>query len=526
VGCSSVTPTTLPVGGFSVIDPTATGGCLQVPATTASGAEHVAVLVATEGAEAPNGNSSSYSLNGGAAASAPAPASPAPRIGGFGTPGTAEQFHAMLRARERAISQDPATALFAASIGATPPIAAAPPVVGDKRTFQVCATTSCSSFVSVQATAKSVGNKVAIFLDDTVPANGYTQTDLDSVGTLFDTYMHPIDTTAFGHESDIDNNGVVVVLLTDRVNALTPNCNQSGSVVLGYFFGNDLTNNTGSNHGEVFYSLVPDPLSATCTIIKSFTRRVLGPTFIHEFQHMISFNQHVLLRSGSSEDTWLNEGLSHFAEELGARQIPDAWCVGGGTNACLSQFASGDLGNAYDYLNDVEGNFLIEPQSSTGTLPERGANWLMVRWLADHFATDTLLGTDFTRKLEFTNLLGSTNVAAQTGQSFATLVTEWQLANALGGDTTFTEPTGLLRYKSWNFNRVFAKNPTLFAQPYPLILDPVTPTSSYTHTGTLRAGSGRHLDLIQQPSQAAVNVLGTITSTATVLPRFGVVRKR
>ena len=37
----------------------------------------------------------------------------------------------------------------------------------------------------------------------------------------------------------------------------------------------------------------------------------------HEFQHLISFNQHVLLRpGGDSEVSWLNEGMSHVTEDL------------------------------------------------------------------------------------------------------------------------------------------------------------------------------------------------------------------
>ena len=42
-------------------------------------------------------------------------------------------------------------------------------------------------------------------------------------------------------------------------------------------------------------------------------------TFVHEFQHMISFGQHVLARGGASESLWLNEGLSHIAEELAGK---------------------------------------------------------------------------------------------------------------------------------------------------------------------------------------------------------------
>ena len=64
----------------------------------------------------------------------------------------------------------------------SPPVAAIPPTVGSTRTFQVCSSTSCNSFVDVAATAKYVGPKGAIYLDDTVPTGGYTQADIDSVG--------------------------------------------------------------------------------------------------------------------------------------------------------------------------------------------------------------------------------------------------------------------------------------------------------------------------------------------------------
>src|SRR5262249_44450926 len=156
--------------------------------------------------------------------------------------------------------------------------------------------------------------------------------------------------------------------------------------ILGYFFGLDLLpSQQHSNDGEVFYGLVPDPGNSSCDISKDFATDFLPPTFIHEFQHMISFNQHVVMRQGVSEITWLNEGLSHFAEELGGRLIPDAECQPAFTT-CRTQFLGGDVENAYDYLNDPESSFLIEPGNSTGTLAERGANWLFVRWLADHFA--------------------------------------------------------------------------------------------------------------------------------------------
>jgi hypothetical protein len=273
----------------------------------------------------------------------------------------------------------------------------------------------------------------------------------------------------------------------------------------------------------VFYGLVPDPSNLTCEISGGFAKSHLPATFIHEFQHMISFNQHVLIRGGTSEDTWLNEGLSHFAEELGGRQVPDVECP---TGSCFSEFIrDGDLKNAFEYLTSPEDFFLIEPGNSTGKLEERGANWLFVRWLADHFAADTLLGTDLTRRLDATAQTGGANVEPQTGENFSRLVGEWQLANYLGDLPGFADPTARLRYRTWNFRQQADAE----GIPYPLVPDS-TSGVGYSHSGVLRAGSGRHIRVVQAPGGAAVDLtLTTPTGAAlpsTLEPRIALVRVR
>jgi hypothetical protein len=82
----------------------------------------------------------------------------------------------------------------------------------------------------------------------------------------------------------------------------------------------------------------------------------------------------------------------------------------------------------------------------------------------------------------------------------------------------FTEPTGRLRYRSWDF-------PTLFPS-YPVNPDRVT-TGQYAHTGTLRAGSGQHVYVLQQGNDPAVDFQfkGGSGFSATV-PRYAVVRRR
>jgi hypothetical protein len=534
--CASPVDIALQPGQHVLVNPSQGGGCVRFPAAGTGGAEYLYAAVATNGTESQLGSSVSYRLTGAAEASvtnegalwsASLPAAVDPSLGAFSRPKTREAFHGALRARERALSDSPG---ILRSLGSHGTSAVIPPSVGDERTFKVCATTSCSSFVNVEATARHVGPKGAIYLDNSVPPGGYSAADIDQVGFLFDTYLYPIDTTSFGRESDLDNNGVVVVLLTDQVNELSGDCNAEGSVILGYFYGNDLlTGASGSNGGEVFYSLVPDPNNASCTISLDYAREYLAPTFIHEFQHMISFNQHVLVRNGQSEDTWLNEGLSHYAEELGGRGIPDDQCGGD----CFTQFVVGDAGNAYRYLRDVEAHFLIEPGSSGGTLEERGANWLFVRWLVDHFGADET-GAAFTRALVGTNRLGAANVAAVTGTAFATLVPEWQLANYLDNLPGFTSASPRLQYESWNFRATFEafnqQSPGSFPRPYPLVPDS-TLTGAYARQGTLRAGSGRHLRIIQPADASPVTMLLTDGASQTIgsssaAPRIGIVRVR
>jgi hypothetical protein len=524
--CTDTSLEVLAVGEHRILDPTQDDACIRLPQADGAGAEYLYVPVATEGAETPQGVSADYSLTGASALTEPPAALRSPLLSAFRPPLAAAGFHAMLRARERALSQSPSAALF--QEGGAARAVAVPPVVGEQRTFNVCTTRECNAFTAVVSTARFVGQKVAIFLDNAAPAGGYDDTDLTDVGNLFDDHLYPIDTTAFGRESDVDGNEVVIVLLTPRVNALAPECNATGSVILGYFFGADLlpvsTGNPGSNFAEIFYGLVPDPSNPACDISLDFARSRLPVTFIHEFQHMISFNQHRLVRGGGSEDTWLNEGLSHFAEELAGRSVPDVECPV--TMSCRDDFLRGNLENAFEYLGSPEDHFLIEPGNSSGELAERGANWLFVRWLVDHFASDSVLGTDLTRRLVATNQLGAANVLAQTGVAFSVIVPEWQMTNYLDNLPEFNQPSTRLRYKTWNF-----RDPAqTFGSAYPLAPD-ITDGAGFSRTGVLRAGSGRHVLVTQADDAAAVDLRltsssGTEPVSSSADPRIGLVRVR
>jgi hypothetical protein len=516
VNCKAPTPVVLAVGQSLVLDASQNKGCIELPAAGPGGASHLVVALSGSGQVASGGIFGRYALG------AKAKASPAPPVFDAAAiqaaaPDPAARFHAALRQRESELAVEPGRRITLPRITRQ-----VPPAVGDQRTFRVCGNVSCNSFVNVTATAKLVGPHGAIFLDNTVPANGLTQTDLDSLGSMFDgasPNIYEIDTTAFGHESDLDGNGRIIVLLTDQVNTLSGNC-PHGDIILGYFFGLDLVSDPNSNGGEVFYGLVPNPAAATCNVTRAQVVQFLPPVLAHEFQHMLSFNQHVLShpQGTRAEVTWLNEGLSHFAEEIAGRGLSNSRCPGFAT--CLHQFTdNGDLPNAYSYLSDPERHFLVYPSNSFGTLPERGASWLFVRWLVDHFAADTLIGTDLTRSLTMTDLTGAANVTSVTGVAFSQLVSYWQMANYTEQFPAFAA-SGLLRYRTWDLESAFGAAVGL---SYPLFPD--LTSGLYAEVGTLRGGSGHHLVVNQPANAAAIDLqLDGTTNFHVLIPRLAVVR--
>ena len=535
--CGSQTPLQLSVGQHQVIDPAATNGCVRVPQAGLVGAEYIVVVASAASNRSTAGISGGYfvrSSNPGASSVASAAPS---LVDAVEPPPTrtsvADQFHMMLRQREAALAADPSNRTITAASAA-----AVPPIVGDVRTFKACKNLACNLFDDVTATARYVGTKAAIYMDNAAPATADTLQDPDyqDLGSTFDTYHYPIDAAAFGTESDIDNNDRIVILMTKSVNALTPDC--TNGRVLGYFFGLDLITTgsqaVNSNKAEIFYTFVPAPSTPTCTAINRVqTLYSAKPTLIHELQHMISWNKRVIQGSGNAEETWLNEAMSHFAEELGGRLIPVDKCpppTGASPPSCRSQYISGDIINTHDYLEATEDNFLIYPTSSNGTLEERGASWNFLRWVIDQFATDTIIGSDLTPSLVI-GPGGAATIAARTGQSFAQLVPEWLLAAYLDDLPTFSGASARLRFKSWGLRSIYndSRNAQILPNGFPL--RPDSTSGAYTRTGTLRGGSGRHFRLIQQANgpgidfQLLKDATGTVIDPALVA-RIGIARIR
>lgn len=513
--CTAPATVNLGVGSYQVLDPAPSGGCLRFGGAGADEEYLVAVYSGT-GQETETGVSGPYTVRIGnegavsASASLSAPA-PAPSFLAQAAPSEAERFHHRLREREAELAR---TVPDAAPIAAPPGPAVAPPV-GHERTFKVCANEECRTFNDVTAKAMAVGQKVAIYADNANPQfeESLLPEDYAELVDIFDRHLHPIATGAFGPESDIDNNGVVIILITKRVNDFTTNCAQGR--IVGYFFGGDLLENfTGSNKAEVFFVFAPAPATPQCSLLpRRPVLNQLKPTLIHEFQHMISFNQHRLIRNGNQEQTWLNEGLSHLAEDLAGQLIPNEDCPS--ASSCRGLFATPNLLNAHGYLGQPENHALVFQRRTTGTLSERGGGFLFVRWLLDRYGTGTN-GFGFTRNLVMTDRLGQANIEAVTGQPMPRLVGEWLASLYLDNLEGFTDPSGRLNFATWDFRTVMGNpaNSQLFPGGFPL--NPEVVTQQLTRSGTLRAGTGRHF--LVRPGGAVKDLLLTGGPGVTLQP--------
>jgi len=524
--CSSAlaTQVVLAVGAYASIDPASDAGCVTV-AANASAVDSAEYLLVPQSASSSPGASSPFRLQAVtlqptapfAMATPPAGAPPSRRS-------AALSFDWFLRraAASRAYGVPPAES----SVALTPlVVAAGPPALGSLRAFKVCGNLTCSAsaFKTVGARVQSLGAHIAVYVDTLAPANGLTTTDLDSLRNVFDGRLYALDTVAFGRESDVDANGVVIVLMTGVVNALVTRtrCNTSGFVG-GFFFPADLdpTIRTQYNDGEIFYSIVADPAGTlSCAHSAAEVKSSTPVTFTHEFQHMISFVQHVLIRNGNTEEGWLDEGLSKYAEELAGRSyLP-------GDTASFSQYAFNSVSDAYRYLSAPGSSPLLIPFDN-GTLAEVGASWLFVRYAVDQY------GDSLPRKLVHGSLTGAANVATQMGQPFDAVVTRWALANWVSDLPGFTAPPELT-YTSWHFRRTFAslnaQDPADFPLPFPLV-PTAGAASSLNVTGTLQAGSGTYDRALQAPSGRAFSLRfsrdGSTALPASIASRLSVIRLR
>ncbi|WP_052342631.1 hypothetical protein [Bacillus sp. EB01] len=174
--------------------------------------------------------------------------------------------------------------------------------VGDNKYFWVSNLATNQDY-QVNARLAYSGTKANIWVND----NQISDSDTARLGEEFDSNIYPSVTNNFGKESDVNQDGKINILCYD----IQDGFNGSGGYVGGYFWGGDLYTSYYSNQSEIFYI---DTYPAMGLYSKDVAE--VYETIAHEFQHMVNYNQNVLLERGATMDTWLNEAFSMAAEQI------------------------------------------------------------------------------------------------------------------------------------------------------------------------------------------------------------------
>lgn len=218
-------------------------------------------------------------------------------------------FHTLLRAYEKTLSADQKILQSGWQASSRNEL-----VVGDTDTFYVMNSLSdLDATTTVHATIVYQDDAFNFFVDNTA-LESMSEANLTELCENFSNVIDDMHAN-FGHESDINGDGRFDILATPVVNQLTE---LDESMTTGFFFAKDLYAVDGSNEREIFYTAVPDPTGEYGFVLSedfAFSN-ILPSTLPHEFQHMINHNERVFELGAVAEDQWLNEALSHLAEDV------------------------------------------------------------------------------------------------------------------------------------------------------------------------------------------------------------------
>ena len=386
-----------------------------------------------------------------------------------------ERFHLQLRERESGVVNqrlnDPVFRQKRDQILRNMAVtAAATPQVGEVLTLRVPNQQGedlCEDPLIRPARVQAVSDHAIVVADTLNPAGGFTPEEFQRIAEEYDDLVYPVNVRNFGEPTDIDDNNRVIIFFTSAVNELTPP--NAGFVIGGFFFGGDLfprlgpvnASCTASNQGEIFYILAPDPAGEINENIRETEDVAIGAVGVigHELQHLINLGRRIFVNNADvAEAVWLNEGLSHIAEELlffettrfeprqnitfngliSSDQIVDA----------LIRYQVDNLVRYAIYVENPDAESLI----GQGELPTRGASWAFLRYAADQ---EEGADEDFFFALVNSTVAGIENLNEVLSVNARDLMQTWTLS-------VFTDDAGfsvepILRQPSWNYRSILSQ---------------------------------------------------------------------
>jgi hypothetical protein len=230
------------------------------------------------------------------------------------------------------------------------------PLIGSLRNFTFSAMGDVREDQNVRARLVAVSDNTLGYLDTGGPSlpENVSPDQVRRLVERFTTHTYPQITSAFGNPSDVDRDGKVLFLFTHLVDRVRGPA--------GFFSSTSLFSEDVGGNGNQADMMFISP-----------TRRLptYDPLLAHEFQHLINFNEHVIVGGGEPEASWMSEALAHVAEDL-----VDAH-VTGGNPELLTKF-----------MMATEKAPLTA--SALFNKPVRGIAYLFVRSLMEDFGEEVL----------------------------------------------------------------------------------------------------------------------------------------
>jgi hypothetical protein len=380
----------------------------------------------------------------------------------------------------------------------------------------------------------AISNNAIVVADTGNPLPTFTTAQFQSIATTFDTLVNPLDMQAFGQPSDIDKNGKILIFYTRAVNELTPR--GSTTYVGGFFYERDLFPTTDSsspalegcptsNVGEMFYMLAPDTNGVVS--VKKGPGEVFNitvGTIAHEYQHLINAARRLYVNNADFEVVWLNEGLSHIAEELlfyrvaglAPRQNVNSATIrrNQATVDAFNNFQNANIGRFGDFLTKAARS---SPYANDDSLNTRGATWSLLRYLADHRGSSD---ADTWQLLVNSKTEGLPNMTNVFGSTLMTQIRDWSTSiftddNAGLSDSRFQMP-------SWNVRSIYADG---FHTTFPLQITPLS--DGVKATLNLRGGGEAYLRFtVPAGGQASIDWQANGGAPVSPLISWALVRTR
>jgi hypothetical protein len=398
------------------------------------------------------------------------------------------------------------------------------PQIGDLMKLNTNSSSSCANPNLRTGRVVAISDRAIVVSDTANPTSGFTTEDYQSFGSVFDTLVYPVDTLNFGVPTDIDSNQRVILFFTRAVNELTPP-NQN-FFVGGFFFGRDLfpvasagslQGCAGSNFAEMFYLLVPDPDGIVNQNVRTldFVRSTTVGTLAHEFQHLINASRHLYVNLNPNfEDSFLDEGLAHIAEELtfyrasgfapGQNLNFQAIQSSQNSQTAFDNFGAANFRRFREFLTSP---LINSPYASNASIMTRGAIWSFLRYAADRRG-----GSEHDMWFQLANppagVHGLSNLTQSVTPDVSAWIRDWTVANYADDFATGAQPVDM--YSSWNIRSMVS---AVNQGSWPLAT-PVLDTAGVTSV-SIADGSAAYLRF-----GVAANAIGggRVTNRGAVVP--------